>query len=110
MIRRPPRSTQPTTLFPYTTLFRSVVAGVLVIVTGGLEAGIAMHILNNFAALGMAVFFGDVTEALTGTEGDWWMIPVTLTQSLVFLGLVWLAARWRGVATHTVLEPLPPRL
>jgi pyruvate carboxylase len=26
MIRRPPRSTQPTTLFPYTTLFRSVQA------------------------------------------------------------------------------------
>src|SRR6059036_3735094 len=25
MIRRPPRSTQPTTLFPYTTLFRSLV-------------------------------------------------------------------------------------
>jgi L-ascorbate metabolism protein UlaG (beta-lactamase superfamily) len=26
MIRRPPRSTQPTTLFPYTTLFRSTVS------------------------------------------------------------------------------------
>jgi hypothetical protein len=26
MIRRPPRSTQPTTLFPYTTLFRSIAA------------------------------------------------------------------------------------
>src|SRR6059036_4359614 len=26
MIRRPPRSTQPTTLFPYTTLFRSDLA------------------------------------------------------------------------------------
>jgi thiol:disulfide interchange protein DsbD len=26
MIRRPPRSTQPTTLFPYTTLFRSLKA------------------------------------------------------------------------------------
>src|SRR6059036_3195192 len=26
MIRRPPRSTQPTTLFPYTTLFRSRIA------------------------------------------------------------------------------------
>jgi isocitrate dehydrogenase (NAD+) len=25
MIRRPPRSTQPTTLFPYTTLFRSAI-------------------------------------------------------------------------------------
>src|SRR3546814_9969694 len=27
MIRRPPRSTRPDTLFPYTTLFRAVVAG-----------------------------------------------------------------------------------
>jgi predicted signal transduction protein with EAL and GGDEF domain len=27
MIRRPPRSTQPTTLFPYTPLFRSVAEG-----------------------------------------------------------------------------------
>src|SRR5881409_4414734 len=27
MIRRPPRSTRETTLFPYTTLFRSVVRG-----------------------------------------------------------------------------------
>src|SRR6059036_4165286 len=27
MIRRPPRSTQPTTLFPYTTLFRSPCSG-----------------------------------------------------------------------------------
>jgi UDP-N-acetylmuramate--alanine ligase len=29
MIRRPPRSTQPTTLFPYTTLFRSLIATIL---------------------------------------------------------------------------------
>src|SRR3546814_5123502 len=27
MIRRPPRSTRPATLFPYTTLFRSLVTG-----------------------------------------------------------------------------------
>jgi CheY-like chemotaxis protein len=31
MIRRPPRSTQPTTLFPYTTLFRSTQRGGVVI-------------------------------------------------------------------------------
>src|SRR3546814_4989843 len=30
MIRRPPRSTRTDTLFPYTTLFRSVVAGAVV--------------------------------------------------------------------------------
>src|SRR3546814_1416886 len=32
MIRRPPRSTRPDTLFPYTTLFRSVLSGVSVYV------------------------------------------------------------------------------
>jgi sugar transferase (PEP-CTERM system associated) len=30
MIRRPPRSTQPTTLFPYTTLFRSIGSGEII--------------------------------------------------------------------------------
>jgi FtsH-binding integral membrane protein len=30
MIRRPPRSTQPTTLFPYTTLFRSLFFGLII--------------------------------------------------------------------------------
>jgi hypothetical protein len=35
MIRRPPRSTQPTTLFPYTTLFRSIGwIGVVPLLTG----------------------------------------------------------------------------
>jgi hypothetical protein len=35
MIRRPPRSTQPTTLFPYTTLFRSYIG----FPTGGAGSG-----------------------------------------------------------------------
>jgi NAD-dependent deacetylase len=34
MIRRPPRSTQPTTLFPYTTLFRSVQRADLFVAVG----------------------------------------------------------------------------
>ena len=37
-----------------------VVAGVLVIMTGGLEAGIAMHVLNNCLAFGFALAFGDM--------------------------------------------------
>ena len=41
-----------------------VVAGILVIRTGGLEAAIAMHVLNNFLAFGLALRFGDMTEAL----------------------------------------------
>src|SRR3546814_20326684 len=34
MIRRPPRSTRTDTLFPYTTLFRSVNGGMLFLVAG----------------------------------------------------------------------------
>lgn len=77
-----------------------VVAGVLVIVTGGLEAGIAMHVLNNFLAFGFALAFGDLGDSLNPTGGSWWMIPTTLTQSLVYLGLAWFAARRMGLATR----------
>lgn len=78
-----------------------LVAGILVLVTGGLEAGLAMHVLNNFAAFGLALAFGDLGEALTATERSWWLIPTTLTHSLVFLGLAWWGARWLGLRTTT---------
>ena len=64
-----------------------LVAGVLVVLTGGLEAGIAMHVLNNWLAFGLALAFGDMASTLNPTGGSWWSIPVTLTQSLVYLGL-----------------------
>ncbi|WP_141012844.1 CPBP family intramembrane glutamic endopeptidase [Nocardioides sambongensis] len=75
-----------------------LVAGILVLLTGGLEAGIAMHVLNNFLAFGLALAFGDMTAALTPTDGTWWSIPVTLTQSLAYLGGCWWMARRMGVA------------
>ena len=73
-----------------------LVAGALVLLTGGLEAGIAMHVVNNFLAFGLALAFGDMTEALTPTDGTWWSLPVTLTQSLSYLlrRAVGRAARW----------------
>ena len=46
-----------------------LVAGVLVIVTGGLEAGIAMHVLNNFLAFGLALAFSDMASTLNPTGG-----------------------------------------
>lgn len=78
-----------------------LVAGVLVILTGGLEAGIAMHVLNNWLAFGLALAYGDMDSALNPTGGTWWSLPVTLTQSLVYLGLaVWIGRRM-GVRTTT---------
>jgi len=77
-----------------------VIAGVLVIATGGLEAGIAMHVLNNFLAFGLALAFGDMTEVLSPAGASWWNLPVTLTRSLVYVALVlWLARRW-GLGTR----------
>ena len=76
-----------------------LVAGALVILTGGLEAGIAMHVLNNFLAFGLALAFSDMTSALTPTGGTWWSLPGTVTQSLVYLVLATLLARRMGLAT-----------
>ena len=40
-------------------------------------------------------------SSLNPTGGSWWSIPVTLTQSLVYLGLAWWVARTMGLATKT---------
>lgn len=80
-----------------------VISGWLVVLTGGLEAAIAMHVLNNYLAFGFALAFGDITSALTIAEVSWWNIPVTLTQSLVYTALVVWAARRRGLRTRTAV-------
>ena len=78
-----------------------LIAGWLVVRTGGLEAGIALHILNNFLAYGFALTFGDLTESLTVSEVSWWNVPVTLTQEGVYALLVVLVARRMGLQTRT---------
>lgn len=78
-----------------------LVAGYLAIRTGGLEAGIAMHTLNNWLSLAIAAIFDQLGSSLNPTGGSWWSVPVTATQSLVYLGLVLLICRRMGVATTT---------
>jgi membrane protease YdiL (CAAX protease family) len=69
-------------------------AGWLVTRTGGLEAGIALHVVNNIVAFGLALAVGDVSSTLTVSEVSWWNIVVTVTQSGVYILLVlWLARR-----------------
>ncbi len=71
-----------------------LIAGLLVVLVGGLEAGIALHILNNLLAFGVAVAFDQLDGALTVSEASWWQLPVTIVQNGVFLLLVvWLARR-----------------
>ncbi len=83
-----------------------VISAWLVIRTGGLEAAIAMHVLNNLVAFGFALAFDDIDATLSVSEISWWNIPVTLTQSVVFAGLVVWAANRRGLQRRTVVPQL----
>jgi len=74
--------------------FFGFIAAWLVTRTGGLEAGIAMHVLNNFLAFGLALSFGSITDTLNVSQVGWSNIALTLTQSGVYAVLVlWLAKR-----------------
>ena len=87
-----------------------LVAAWLVVRTGGLEAGIAMHTLNNVLAFGLAILFGDVGSSLEVSSVSWWNIPITIVQSVVFAGLiVWLARAMglRNRSTPPIGEPIP---
>jgi membrane protease YdiL (CAAX protease family) len=85
-----------------------LIAGWLVIRTGGLEAGIAMHILNNFLAFGAALAFGNLTDTLTVSHVSWWNIVLTLTQSGVYAVLVlWLAKKMNLQTTTRPPAPEP---
>jgi membrane protease YdiL (CAAX protease family) len=95
-----------------------LMAGLVVILVGGLEAGIALHILNNLVAFAVAIFFGDLQSALTVSEVSWWQLPVTVAQNGVYLVLVLLVARRMGlrnttapptVETGTVTARMPVR-
>ncbi len=78
-----------------------LIAGVLVVRTGGLEAGIALHVLNNLVAFALAIVYGNVGEALTVSEVSAWNIPMTIAQNGVYLVLCLLVFRRMGLSRHT---------
>src|SRR3546814_1648098 len=66
MIRRPPRSTRTDTLFPYTTLFRSLA----IAVTGEPVDSVALHVFNNphFSSLASPTRLGELLPNLRIVE------------------------------------------
>jgi hypothetical protein len=85
-----------------------IVAAWLVIRTGGLEAGIALHVFNNYLAFGLALLFGDMNATLDIGDVSWWNVPVTLTQSLVYAALVAWVAKAMKVQRRTRVPGHPP--
>ncbi|MET3960574.1 membrane protease YdiL (CAAX protease family) [Marmoricola sp. OAE513] len=85
-----------------------LMAGYVVVRTGGLEAGIALHVWNNLFAFGLALGLGDITETLNVEETSWANLPLSLVQNGSYLLLVvWLAHRMRitPVTDRPVLLP-----
>jgi membrane protease YdiL (CAAX protease family) len=78
-----------------------LIAGLIVILVGGLEAGIALHILNNLLAFGVAIALNQLDSTLNVSEASWWQLPLTITQNGVFLVLVLLVARRMGLRNKT---------
>jgi len=85
-----------------------LMAGYVVYRTGGLEAGIALHIWNNLVAFGFALLLGNIDDILNVTEVSWWNIPLTITQNGVYLVLVLLVARSMGVTNRSTPPVAPP--
>jgi membrane protease YdiL (CAAX protease family) len=74
-----------------------IAAGWLAVRTGGLEASITLHVLNNLVAFLIPAATGRLGHALRVTEAPWQAIVGTVAQLVAFAVLVLLAARRRGL-------------
>ena len=82
-----------------------MVAGALVIYTGGLEAGIALHIVNNVVVLAIATLAGQVSQTLNVSGATWSMLFVDIGQLLVFAVLVVWWVRRKKLRNHSEGPP-----
>ncbi|MFG1843187.1 CPBP family intramembrane glutamic endopeptidase [Micromonospora sp. NPDC049175] len=80
-------------------VFMGALLGWLTIRTGGLEAAIALHVVNNLIAFTLAAAFGGLTADETMADAPWQLVVVdVLALSAYALVIDRLAAR-RGLAT-----------
>ncbi|WP_215447795.1 CPBP family intramembrane glutamic endopeptidase [Streptomyces sp. ATCC 21386] len=78
-----------------------LVAGLLTVRTGGLEAAIALHVLNNVFAMGfMAALAGGLATDETAADMDGLMLAVDVPLVVVYAAVVLYLARRRGITTH----------
>ena len=91
---------QSPALFAHRFVF-GMLAGWLVLRTGGLEAGIAAHVVNNLFAFGYALFTGGVAATKAISEITWAKAAFDIAGFAVFAFVaVWLGRRF-NLATTT---------
>lgn len=82
-----------------------LVAGALVMVTGGLEAGIALHIVNNVFVLLLAAAAGGINDTLNLSEAGWDTLISDIANLLVFAALVLWWSRRKALTNVTAGPP-----
>jgi membrane protease YdiL (CAAX protease family) len=88
-----------------------VIAGLLVLRTGGLEAGIAMHAANNVVTFVFAALTDSVSDSLKPQDAPVSLVLVDVVKFAVFgLLALWLARRQRLVAEADPAVQIPPRV
>ena len=83
-----------------------VLAGWLVVRTGGLEAAIGAHIANNVSAFGLAALTSSMAEVKAITEVTWAAAAWDVGRFAFFTLVVWVLAR--GYRPETVTRPDAP--
>ncbi|GAA5077077.1 membrane protease YdiL (CAAX protease family) [Thermocatellispora tengchongensis] len=76
-----------------------VLMGWLAVRTGGLEAPIALHVVNNVLGFGISAASGTLDDALRQGSVPWETLTGTAVQLIVFMLVVLALARRRRVAT-----------
>ena len=83
-----------------------LVASWLVWRTGGLEAAVALHVVNNLVALLFAASTGQLEDSITGSTLPWSVAALDVATMLVYAALVHrLADRWSVVAEASPAAP-----
>jgi membrane protease YdiL (CAAX protease family) len=77
-----------------------LVAGWLVVRTGGLEASIALHATNNVVVFLLAAAFDQVDDALATTSAPWSLAVLDITQAIAFAFFADRLVRRMGLATR----------
>ncbi|WP_250009244.1 CPBP family intramembrane glutamic endopeptidase [Actinoplanes sp. M2I2] len=83
------------------------VTGWLTVRTGGLEAAIALHLMNNLVAAGLAAAFGMLTITETAADMPWTMFAVDVVVLSAYAAVVVALAKRRGLATRGPADPQP---
>lgn len=87
-------------LFTHRLVF-GLISGALVMWTGGLEAGIAAHVVNNLGAFGYAIFTTSVAEIRAVQEITWAKAGWDILTFVLFAAIAGWVARKMRLATHT---------